>query len=200
MKCSWSEICSTRHGRTRARTYLSYFRHQKFVRVRAWNLRNPKLGYFLSWSCPINSGKKSRQIFIFAHALPLIKFGNLLWFFLQCILVIGFFWYFGTFLDEFLGLLRIIECNEPILLSFHENSLWWVINLNLMLWDFRSRKKSLDLNFMLLIDDVENVSNTFFHGMTHKVWLIFKLNTAGDNGKLDLITVGYLPAMGLCQM
>ena len=84
------------------------------------------LGYFLSWSCPINSGKKSRQIFIFAHALPLIKFGNLLWFFLQCILVIGFFWYFGTFLDEFLGLLRIIECNEPILLSFHENSLWWV--------------------------------------------------------------------------
>ena len=156
---------------------------------------------FLFYSPKVcNSGKKSRQIFIFAHALPLIKFGNLLWFFLQCILVIGFFWYFGTFLDEFLGLLRIIECNEPILLSFHENSLWWVINLNLMLWDFRSRKKSLDLNFMLLIDDVENVSNTFFHGMTHKVWLIFKLNTAGDNGKLDLITVGYLPAMGLCQM
>ena len=69
-----------------------------------------------------------------------------------------------------------------------------------MLRDASDPGKPFYLNFMLLIDGVKNVSNTFFHGMTHKVWLIFKLNTAGDNGKLDLITVGYLPAMGLCQM
>ena len=74
-------------------------------------------------------------------------------------------------------------------------SLWWVIEMSHQSSPLELQIRNPDRQF-----SGWRLMTSHIHGLIHKVWLIFKLNTAWDNGKLDLITVGYLPAMGLCQM
>ena len=74
-------------------------------------------------------------------------------------------------------------------------SLWWVIEMSHQSSPLELQIRNPDRQF-----SAWRLMTSHIHGLIHKVWLIFKLNTAWDNGKLDLITVGYLSAMRLCQM